>query len=250
MSDTSIEIFYDIHQGLPRKSPGDAESTKKAFLKMVNLPPQPIILDIGCGSGSQTLILARLTKGRIVAVDNHQPFLNEFEEKVRHEGLSDRIQVIKADMLALEFQKAAFDVIWAEGSIYIIGFERGLKAWKPLVKKGGWLAVSEVTWLKLTPPREIKEFWNELYPSMQDVESNLKIIRDCGYTIIDYFALPESAWWSEYYNPLEKRLKVFRNRYASDAEILAIIEIAQAEIDLYRKYSDYYGYVFYIVQAS
>ncbi|HXG68618.1 MAG TPA: class I SAM-dependent methyltransferase [Blastocatellia bacterium] len=248
MGDRAREIFFEIHRGLPREGPGDSASTRKAFSMLADLPPQPKILDIGCGPGKQTLDLAALTDGEIIAVDNHQPYLDALEEQARQQGLSDRIRVMNTDMFALKFPEASFDVIWAEGSIYIIGFARGLKEWKALLRKSGYLAASELTWLKPDPPDEARKYLEEAYPAMQDVEGNLQIIKDSGYKTVDYFALPESAWWDDYYAPLEGRLKILQEKYKGDEEALAVLEMERAEIDLYRKYSDFYGYVFYIMQ--
>lgn len=248
MNNKQKDIFFQIHQGITRESPGDSESTKNAFLKLIDLPPQPQILDIGCGPGFQTLDLASLTDGTIIAIDNHPAYVNELKQKVLQQGLSEKINVINADMFALNFPDATFDVIWAEGSIYIIGLENGLKQWKSLLKHRGYIAASEITWLKPNAPQELQEFWNAGYPAMQDIEGNLKIIQKSEYKIIDYFVLPESAWWNHYYQPLEEKLQILRNYYQDDPEALEVINMQQFEIDLYRKHSVYYSYVFYILQ--
>jgi len=47
---------------------------------------------------------------------------------------------------------------------------------------------------------------------------------------------------------IEKKLQDLRQHYQNDAEALEVIDMEQSEIDLYRKYSKYYGYLFYIMQ--
>jgi SAM-dependent methyltransferase len=244
------EIFFEIHKDLPRQGPGDFESTKRAFSMIKDLPGEPRILDIGCGPGMQTLDLTRLTAGSIVAVDNHQPFLDTLSARVREAGLTKRIQVVNGDMASLRFEKSSFDVIWAEGSIYLMGFERGIRDWNSFLRPGGYLAVTEVTWLKPNPPKELKGFWEAEYPAIRDVEENTRTIAGAGCELAGHFTLPESAWWEHYYRPLEKRLPGLRSRYQDDDAALGLIEMEQAEIDLYRKYSDYYGYVFYVMRGK
>ena len=244
------DLFFEIHEGLPRQGPGDFESTKRAFAMLRDLPGEPRILDIGCGPGMQTLDLAGLTAGRIVALDNHQPFLDTLSTRAEESGLSKQIQVVNGDMASLQFGEGSFDLIWAEGSIYIIGFERGIRDWKMFLRAGGHLAVTEVTWLKPNPPQELKDFWGAEYPAIRDVEVNMRTIAQTGCALVGHFTLPESAWWSHYYHPLEKRLVDFRRRYQEDEEALELIAMEQAEIDLYRRYSDYYGYVFYVMRGK
>ncbi|WP_238987120.1 hypothetical protein [Lyngbya aestuarii] len=99
------------------------------------------------------------------------------------------------------------------------------------------------------PPEELKQFWAEEYPQMQEIESNLTLINQAGYRLVDYFVLPESAWWVNYYTPLEQKLITLSQKYKDDVEKLAVIELHQREIDLYRQYSTYYGYVFYLLQV-
>ncbi|MCD4731871.1 MAG: methyltransferase domain-containing protein, partial [Bacteroidales bacterium] len=240
--------FYEIFSDLPRQGPGDRGSTLKAAKAVSNLQHNPSILDVGCGIGKQTLELTDYFGGKITAVDNHQPFLDELGLKVINEGLTDNIDCLNADMLNLPFNDEQFDIIWAEGSIYNIGFREGLESFKKMLKPGGYIAVTEVSWLKDSPPQELQEFWNQEYPDIKTIDQNLEIISSTDYKLVDHFTLPDSAWMDDYYIPLEKRLEKFRKIYTKDKNALALIESVQLEIDIFRKYSSYYGYVFYIMQ--
>jgi ubiquinone/menaquinone biosynthesis C-methylase UbiE len=241
------EIFFDIHKNLPREGSGRDEYTQKAF---EIIPPikQPRILDIGCGPGLQTIKLAKLTDGEIIGIDIHQPYLDQLEKNAKKENLSHRIKTINQSMFNLDFPKEYFDIIWAEGSIFIIGFEQGLNEWKKFIKKNGYLAIHEMTWLKDNPPKEISDYWKKMYPAITTIEKNIEIIKKCNYKIIGYFPLPEDAWWDFYYNPLEKRLKKLKSKYKNNPKALEMINEEQKEIDLYRKYNEWYGSVFYIMQ--
>ncbi len=112
---------------MPRQGPGTAGYTKKAFSRLRNLPEQPRILDIGCGTGAQTLVLANESIGDITAVDIFKPILNDLKKKARETGLGDRIHPVKGSMDELDFAAEFFDVIWSEGTIYLIGFADGMK---------------------------------------------------------------------------------------------------------------------------
>ncbi|MDD5132105.1 MAG: class I SAM-dependent methyltransferase [bacterium] len=244
------DIFFEIHNDNPREGPGNFESTKRAFQAMKNLPGKPSILDIGCGPGKQTLDLAQLTKGSITAVDNHEPFLAQLDKLVISQGLQKRVRTMKADMFSLNFPPRSFDVIWSEGAIYFIGFEAGLRSWKRFLKPKGYIAVSELTRLKTNPPQEAKDFWEGAYPAMRDVTGNLAIIDSAGYSLIENFTLPESAWLEEYYGPLQKRVEKLKVKYQNNPEALKVLAAEDSERESYRKYAAYYGYVFYIIKQS
>ena len=246
--DEGMRIFFEIHQDNPQEGPGDFASTRRAFTLIEDLPPLPHILDVGCGPGRQTLDLCRLTKGNIIAVDFHKPYVDALQRKSNALGLTHQITVLLGDMANLQFQPRTFDLIWSEGAIYNVGFKAGLKLWKPLLKKAGYVAVTEVAWLGSDVPDRLKAFWDSAYPQIQDVEGNIADIRAAGYQPVAHFTLPESAWW-DYYRAIEKRVMLMKEKYKNNSCALEVLEAEMQEIDLYRRYSDYYGYVFFVAQA-
>jgi len=245
-----MELIYEIFSQVPQQGPGDRDSTRRAWTALKDLPSSPHILDIGCGAGRQTIDLAQLTIGTITALDNYQPFLDTLAQKARQETLKARIETVQSSMMSLPFPKETFDLIWSEGAIYIIGFEKGLTQWRDFLKPGGFLAVTEVTWLRTDPPDDLARFWVEEYPAMKTQEENLEVARSLGYRAVDWFVLPELAWWDSFYTPLRKILDTLRPDYQSEAEAIQFFDMLQSEIDMFRKYHDWYGYVFYVLRKS
>jgi ubiquinone/menaquinone biosynthesis C-methylase UbiE len=151
-------------------------------------------------------------------------------------------------MFEIKYPEKSFDIIWAEGSIFIIGFKKGLLEWRKYIKPNGYLVVHEMAWIKENPPQEISDYWERVYPYIATIEDNLSLIKKCGYKTLGYFPLPEDAWWEFYYDPLEKRLKKLRKKYPGNPKTLEMIEEGELEIDMFRKYNEWYGSVFYAMK--
>ncbi|MBN1632628.1 MAG: class I SAM-dependent methyltransferase [Ignavibacteria bacterium] len=241
------DIFFEIHKNLPKEAPGSRETTRSVYNLIRTLPKRPLILDIGCGPGMQTIELAKISNGSIYAVDSHQPFLDSLKKKANQHTLNN-IYTLNQSMHKLTFKNKKFDLIWSEGAIYIIGFDKGLKYWKKFLKRKGVLAVSEVSWIKKNPPVKLKKFWAENYPSIRNIEQNLEIISKSGYKLMLTYVFPEKDWWNSYYIPLVKRIEKLKIKYSKDINAKKYLKTELKEIELFRKYSKYYNYVFYVMQ--
>jgi len=244
------EFMYELFSDMPRQGPGSNKCTRKAYKLLPNLSPQPNILDVGCGSGMQTLELARISEGQITALDNYQPYLDDLKRRAEYAGFNNRIRTVNGSMFELPFVKGFFELIWSEGAIFIIGFERGVREWKQLIKRGGYLVVSELTWIKTDIPEEIRTYLEGEYPGIKTIAENIEIIGQEDYDLVGSFTLPESGWWDDFYKPLQKRINLLRHKYAENPEALAVLDASKEEIDMYRKYSLCYGYVFYMMQSK
>ena len=245
---TLDEFFYQVFEFLPRQGPGCTGATRKAFSYLPPLSKDAKILDIGCGSGTQTRDLAALTSGTITAIDNHQPFLDSINAWAIKAGLEGRIQIHCASMDALPFEPGQFDLIWSEGAIFIMGFFEGLQAWKPLLKKGGYMGVSDAAWFEPNPPQELVQWW-EKEGYIPRTEDQLKEqIRNVGLRVLATYRLPEAGWWDNYYIPMLARVAELRKTHGKNPAFAAILDSCEHEAEMYRKYKRYYGYTFFLMQ--
>ena len=242
-------LFHEIFTGLPRQGPGDAASTLRALALVPGVGPDTRVLDIGCGTGLQTRTLAQRSLARIVAIDNHPPFVEELDRQARALGIADRIEARVGDMRHLDFPPGSFDLLWCEGAIYVIGFETGLTEWRRLLAPGGHLVVSEACWMKPDAPPECAAFWASEYPAIRDAPAFLRAIDECGYDTVGHFAVPPSAWWDEYYCPLQQNVTLFRERHRGEADAQELADSVQREIDIWHAYSDFYSYQFFVMRT-
>jgi SAM-dependent methyltransferase len=248
---TELELIIDLHKNSERQGPGSENDTLRA-LDLLNFPIDQNLkaADIGCGSGGQTISLAKNINGQITAVDLFPEFLDELNEKSQKLGLSDKIVTLEKSMSELPFKKGEFDLVWSEGAIYNIGFENGLKKWKDYLKVGGYLAVSEITWITNSRPKEIEEFWKEEYPEIDIASNKIKQLENNGYTLVGYFFLNQESWLENYYEPMKARFETFLKRNNNSELARKVVDENQAEMDLYQKFKDYYSYGFYVARKN
>ena len=196
------------------------------------------------------MVLARELRTPIIAVDMHEPFLAQLRRSAVAEGLAELVIAQRGRMEALDEKPGTVDLIWSEGAIYIIGFTEGLRLWKPLLSEDGLIVVTEATWLVDDPPAEVWSWWQEEYPAMTNVEGNIEKAGRADFEVFDYFALPPSAWWDEYYTPLGERVAKLRSEAGDNPGLAAALDEADDEMAMHRRYGDSYGYVFYLMRKS
>ncbi len=246
--------IFELFEGMPRQGPGLNEVTGEAFgVVEEELKDGAVIVDIGCGSGMQTLELARLSErieATVVGMDVHEAFLRDFLRRSDGEGVSDRLKVVQGSMAAMPFLDGSVDLIWSEGSIFIVGFEEGLRKWGPLLKENGMMVISELNWLTDERPEEVVEFWQTMGVEVATVEENHEIVVNAGYDLLGSFPLENRGWWQDYYTPVEKRMKELKEIHAGEPDSMMLIEGMLKEIELFRKYGGAYGYQFYIIQKT
>jgi cyclopropane fatty-acyl-phospholipid synthase-like methyltransferase len=241
-------LFYEIFGALPRQGPGGDQHTLRALALIPGRERLRDILDMGCGNGSPTLLLAASMTANFVALDNFPPFLEALDSRAANMGLADRIRAVVGDMAKPEFSPESFDLIWSEGAIACVGFEEGLKTWRALLRDKGCAAITDACWFTDNPPKEILDYLTGFYPGMPSVKECLQAIEHAGYRLLDHFRLPKESWVTEYYTPLEAEIARQRKAHADDPPSIQLLDGLQLEVDMYRKYSDHYGYEFFVAQ--
>ncbi len=241
-----LNLICEYYSNVERQGPGSPEITIKALSFIEGLTDESGIVDLGCGTGGQTMVLGQHVPGKITGIDLFPVFINLFNSNAKRLNLQDKVKGIVGSMEELPFQKEELDLIWSEGAIYNIGFERGLNEWRKLLKTGGYIAVSEVSWFTDERPKEIDEFWMDAYPEIDTIPNKVAIMQKAGYVPVATFILPENCWTEHFYDPQVSAQEAFLNKNAGNKAAEEFIANQQHETQLYYKYKEYYGYVFYI----
>jgi SAM-dependent methyltransferase len=244
-----LSLLIDLHQRASRQGPGSEQCSRQA-MQMATLSPSSSlkIADIGCGTGATTLLLARELNAQVTAVDFLPEFLTVLETRAESAGLSERITTLACSMDKLPFAEGEYDVIWAEGSIYNMGFSKGVSEWNRFLKPGGLLVVSEITWLGSDRPVEIEQYWREAYPEIATASSKIAVLENCGYCPLGYFVLPQYCWNDNYYKPLQEMFPAFLERNGGSASAQALVAAEEQEIAHYQRFKAYYSYGMYLAR--
>jgi ubiquinone/menaquinone biosynthesis C-methylase UbiE len=192
------------------------------------------------------MVLAQNIPCEIIGIDLWSDFINQFNQNTQNNNLHERVKGIVGNMENLPFQEEEVDLIWSEGAIYNIGFERGLNEWRKYLKIGGYIAVTENTWFTNERPAEIQEFWNKAYPEIDTIPNKVAKMQKAGYLPVATFVVPEACWTEYYYVQHPQMDESFLKKYNGNKSAEELIRSERYEVELYRKYKAYYGYVFYI----
>jgi len=211
----------------------DAEGLRSVFLKYTrkafeSIPERdkPLILDIGCGTGTPTLELAKLSNGEVTGIDIDQGALDKLNLKIKQEGLSDRVNVYNRSVYDTKFEDEMFDIIWEEGVIQLLDFKRALTECNRVLKLNGFMVTGEATnWAN----RKLKHF-----PKF-------------GFKLIKQIPWERECWWTQYYSPLEEKINILREKY-DNLDDIEEIKRHVMEIEMVKKDPMGFDCVTYIMQ--
>ncbi len=250
MDDTGAraeELFLEVFESLPRQGPGRRACTARALALCAGLPEAPLVLDLGCGAGAQTLHLAELTAGRIVALDLHRPNVARLGATLAARGLERRVLAAWGDMARPPVPPGRCDLVWSEGALYNLGLARALPLVRELLRPGGHVAFTDAVWRVADPPAEVREAFAE-YATMGTAADALREIEASGLAPVGHFPVPDEAWWDDFYTPLLRRVGELRAQHAGDAEALAALDAIAAEAEMHRRHASSYGYDFFVAR--
>lgn len=243
-----FHLICEYFSLVERQGPGSPEVTAKALSFVDNLTDNSLIADIGCGTGGQTMVLAQHAPGHITGLDLFPVFIDLFNTNAARMNFQHRVKGIVRSMDNLPFENEELDLIWSEGAIYNIGFERGFTEWRKFLKPGGYIAVTESSWFTDKRPVEIENYCRPHFPEMDTISNKIAQIQKAGYTPVAAFVLPSECWTEHYFSPLLKAQEIFLAKYRGNKAAEEFITMQRYDAEIYRRYKEFYGYVFYIAK--
>ena len=245
IDDFDFSLIADFFKRVDRQGPGGEWETRLATSLIPDFKREIRIADIGCGLGSQTFVLADEYDAEIDAVDLLPEMVEGIRKRSLRHGLVDNVHPVQASMDALPFARESYDLIWAEGSIFIMGYENGLKYWHQFLKPGGYVAVTDTSWLGDKRPKNMS--WiNDNLPEIDTIEHKIAQMQEAGYEPYAHFILPETCWTKNYYEPMKPAMEAFLLDHPDNANALAFIDRMNEEIAYYEENKVCFDYVFYI----
>ncbi|UCD14839.1 MAG: SAM-dependent methyltransferase, partial [Candidatus Omnitrophota bacterium] len=71
-------------------------------------------------------------------------------------------------------------------------------------------------------------------------------MQKAGYVVIASFILPETCWIDNFFVPEMTAQRIFLDKYKGNKSAEEFVKYEKRGAELYNKYKEYYGYVFYI----
>ncbi|WP_329886213.1 class I SAM-dependent methyltransferase [Pseudoramibacter faecis] len=184
------------------------------------------ILDVGCGTGFISLLLAKMGC-EVIAIDNNAAMLKEAEKISESLGFSDKITFMLEDAASMDFAENTFDAVVSRHAFWLFNHPKRVYAqWYRILKSGGCILNLDANWLfpfwgekQAELFRSDEDLLTKRYGAFQDYyhdtdmmdelkklplsyikrpEWDLKICRETGFQDIRSGALIQEKYWNPF----------------------------------------------------
>jgi arsenite methyltransferase len=163
------QTFFDFAAKVGiTKHIGSLEATQ-ALIELCHIGEGKYVLDVGCGVGVTPCSIARRYSCRVVGVDILEAMIERSKERAKRERVMDRVEFRVADAQDLPFEDDLFDAVITESvTAFPEDKQKAVNEYVRVTKPGGYVGLSESTWLQVPPPPELIAW------ASQDLGANIK----------------------------------------------------------------------------
>jgi ubiquinone/menaquinone biosynthesis C-methylase UbiE len=165
-------------------------------LTKINIGPDFVILDVGCGGGKTVNRLAQLgSKGKVFGID-YSPDMVKYSKRINKKLIAqNRVEVVEGSVEKMDFPDYFFDLVTAFETYYFwVNFPDVLKEIKRVLKSNVKLfLVNEMVQdgiYEITHSKLIQETHVHLIP----LEEIQKTMQSVGFMNVQIFTRAETPW--------------------------------------------------------
>jgi len=130
------------------------------LIQSCNITPNQHVLEIGCGTGYTSSLLARKYQADVTAIDISSKLLEQTKRRITEKDVSNKVTTIKADAHRLPFKANTFDAIIAESVLAFCDKKKASSEAYRVLKPNGIFGGNEATYLK-PPPQQLLTLFSE-----------------------------------------------------------------------------------------
>lgn len=180
------------------------------------IKPGQYILEIGCGTGYTTCLLAKKYGADVVAVEVRSKILELAKRRIIEEGVSEKVKIIEADAHRLPFSANTFDVVIVESVLAFCDKKKVTSEVYRVLKPNGVFGDNETTFLN-PPPKQLVEFISE------SVSSETRLLQEDEWRTVfkeaEFVDVPSAVYaisfWGEFIGILRVRRSKIRLCFVS-----------------------------------
>ncbi len=198
-SDEQAPLFFsgDARLGLSREC-------VRRMARSARLGNGSKVLDLGCGNGGATLLLAREFGCSVVAADSDAAALDALSRRLRSQSLDARVEPLKVDFAQLTFADGEFNLVLAPANPVYSFSDAATKLRRYLPPRGRLLICHPVRVAQQIAPA-LTDYWERrLGRPLMFPRELLQILAESGYEPEGVEALSESEL-DELYRGLDQR---------------------------------------------